>query len=126
VAAGKSAMSAEQPKVIERIITEGDLEEAMTTTTKQILKTELLDQTRKVTMDVVRGLLTSPIFAQAVREVVKEAALDVVREILAEDMPDLENRVRKIVIENWEKSVSAAAHATLDTHLQAIRRKLGS
>jgi hypothetical protein len=118
-------MSEVKPPSVLRVISESDVQEVTRDATREVIKTELLDKTKRMVTDVVRGLFASPAFAQNIRDLVRGAALEVVREIIAEDMPDLEERVRKIVAENWEKSVTAAAHATLDTHLAAIRRKLG-
>jgi hypothetical protein len=80
---------------------------------------EILRVTREATNAVVR----SPQFATQVREIVRGAALECAKEILAEMLPGLEGQVRAIVHEHWDKSVAATAHGILDDKLAEVRRK---
>lgn len=78
----------------------------------------------RVATDQTTAVLRSPQFATQVRELVRDAALGVAREMIAESMPDFEPRVRAIVAEHFERAVASAAHAILDEKLADIRRRL--
>ena len=101
---------------------------AITAKTKDIAIEALTDlqatDLRRLVRDAATAVLRSPGFAAQLRELVRCAALDLAREILAEAMPDLEARVRALVAEQFDKSVAAAAHVILDEKLSELRRKL--
>lgn len=79
---------------------------------------------KRITREQALAVVRSPAFAAQVKEIVKAAAQEIVREVIAEDLPGLEPRVAAIVKENFDRAVAAAAHALLDEKLAEIRRRL--
>jgi len=82
-------------------------------------------QSKAMVDKVWRAVLASPQFDQAVRTMVREACLEIVKEILAESMGDIDSKVRALLDSQWQEHVERAAHAVLSDWLANVRKKFG-
>jgi hypothetical protein len=99
-------------------------EDAVNKTAEQF-KDSIREETRKMLAQMRTGILHSPVFVQHVRELFKSACLDIAKEILAEEMPQLDDAVRVVIKEKWQAEVERAAHEILDAQLASMRKRLG-
>lgn len=115
----------EADKAVARVTNDTPIvRDAVHETLATVALTAMDEAARQATQIALKSLLQSPGFANGVKEIVREAAMDCAKEILAEDLGDLEARVRRIVEEHWETSVSAAAHQVLSDALASVKRRI--
>jgi|HubBroStandDraft_5_1064220.scaffolds.fasta_scaffold499140_2 hypothetical protein len=84
----------------------------------------VIEQMRSIADDTAKRLLSSQVFHNQLREVIQEAAMDVAKEILAEDMAQLEVKVRAMLAAQWEEAVASCARRMLEEQLAKLRTRI--
>jgi hypothetical protein len=84
----------------------------------------VIEQMRTIADDTAKRLLSSQVFHNQLREVIQEAAMDVAKEILAEDMVQLEVKVRAMLAAQWEEAVASCARRMLEEQLAKLRTRI--
>lgn len=91
---------------------------------RAVVLAEFSDNLKAVIRESVMGTIRTPAFRAKLSEIVTECATEIAREIVSEDLPELEQRVRDVVKLKWEEKVTAAAHELLQSKLDEIKRRL--
>ena len=91
---------------------------------RAIVLAEFTEGVRESIRESVLGMIRTPVFREKIATIVATCAQEIAKEIVAEDLPELEARVRAIVKDRWDERVTAAAHELLQSKLDELKRKL--
>jgi hypothetical protein len=91
---------------------------------RAVIVKEYTQEVRQTIKEILTGTLRTPAFRDMLVKLTREAAVEIAKEILAEEGAELESRVRAIVKERWDTEVTNAAHAFMQSKLDEVKRKL--